>query len=165
VASTTAPVKTRSSPRHRVCREGSQKPLAMTRVTRDRHRPCRSHLLLRTQRPTMRVRGPRRLPQSSTEPERTKTGKVVPSHGNHLVHEGGGDIATGCRREGLCAHGSEPRKRRVAPLRDPLMSQRHIRRHHSIGSVKEVYGPPLESLGRMNSRDGQPVLVDCWMAG
>ena len=95
--------------------------VARTKATRDRHRLCRIHLLPRSPESTRRARDPRLLRHTSTEPEQTRIGKVEPTHGNHLDHGVGGDIATACRHEAPCAHESRPSldvaDRRVGPPR------------------------------------------------
>src|ERR1700733_11333300 len=98
--------------------------LATTRATRDRHRFCRSHPLRRSPRPMRPARVRQVLRHTSTVPEATRIGKVVPTRGNHLDHAAGGDIATARRHEALYSHGSTPHRRRVALLRDLLMIPR-----------------------------------------
>ena len=91
--------------------------LATTTATRDRHRLGQNRLRLRIPTPMRRARVQFLLRQNATAPRQTGTEKVVPSRENHLDHGAGGDIATESRHEALCAPGSRPRRRRVALLR------------------------------------------------
>lgn len=95
---------------------------ATTKAIQGRRQPCRSHLALRSPRPTKRVRAQRRLRRNSTGPELTKIEKVEPSHGSHLDRGAGGDNAMGRRHAAPCVHGLTPHRRRVVLLRDPPMS-------------------------------------------
>jgi hypothetical protein len=103
---------------------GSRVLLATTRATRDQHRFCRSRPLRRSPRSMRRARVRQPLRHTSTVPEATRIGRVVPTRGNHLDRAAGGDIATARRHEALYSHGSTPHRRRVALLRDLLMIPR-----------------------------------------
>src|SRR5580698_5030412 len=80
-------------------RRGRRIRLATTRVTRDPHRLFRSPLFLPSPTPLKRTRVERLLRHTSSEPERTKIGKVVPIRGHHRDHASVGDNATASKDE------------------------------------------------------------------